>query len=134
AENENVRLVTEGPSLAVTHRPAEEFSIDTERDDHSTLEAERLLRQPLLRSGRVLDCRSFVEHTFHANVPQQSLAQRLLTQAPGVQRAQWAKHIRHFRMACSSRGRQTGVRENSMDVHDVEVSPVSSEPRRQWAR
>ena len=90
--------------------------------------------QTLLRERRVVDGSRLIQHAPRAEAPQHLLFDRLLPEAPGVERAERPHDVRHSPSAARRSRRQAGVREHGVDVDDVESGDVIHQPAGERSR
>ncbi len=109
----------------------EQLVVNAERDHRTAAEPERQFREAALLVGGVVDRRRPLEHPGDAGVPQHALPDSAPREAPWVERAEGAHHVRHAAPAARSGRRQAGVREHRVHVQHVELSDVAVQPARE---
>ena len=92
------------------------------------IQAKTCFSRTLLCVACVMYCRSVMHYSFARNLPEESLAQRLLRHAPRIERSEWPHDVRNPGLLTHMRGRYGRVIEHGMNVGEVEALNIRAQP------
>src|SRR5439155_14722458 len=96
--------------------------------------SERVLSAELLSAGRAMNGGGALEHAPCAQRQQRALPPRFLVEGPARNRAEWTDDVRNRGAAAGCGRGERCVRQDAMNVHEVEIADARLKPRRQASR